>query len=717
MQKILSSVLLLTAVSPVFAQEVDDRSDDPSDAAAGEIVVTAQRRAERLTDVPISISVLTAEDLANSGIRSTEDLTAVVPGLNFATNGAFAQPTVRGIGTTVSSPGSDANVAIYIDGVYQPNQIGNFSNLADLEQVEVLKGPQGTLFGRNATGGAIRITTKRPSFTPTGNLSLSYGRFNEVRGSAYGSAPLSDTVAASLAFLYSDDKGYTRNLATGNRVSDSTSLVFRGKLLFLPSDSVELTLTGMHNERDANPAFSLGVLNGNNNNLPRAGIIRTAGPRQVALTFDPIVDAKSDLVSLSGKIELGFAALSTISSYQRTRTFLMTDTDRTNLALGRADLPGRQETYTQELNLVSSGDGPLKWFLGAFYYNDDATSTTFVNLNPLATVPRLKTEAIAPFGEVNYALGDLTLIGGLRYNHERKDFSAVRGVLVEERSKTFTNLTPRLGARYALSPRANIYATWSRGFKSGLFDQVLSANRLVVSPVEPEKVEAYEVGFKFGRGRTSLSAAGFHYNYDNIQFQAFNPNAGGLTQVFNAAKARIYGGEVELAVSPLDRLNLRANAAYTHSEYRSFPTATIFCPIGPPSFGNRSIALGAVNPCTGEVSKGATGNRLIRTPEFTASLSADYRIELGRGALDLSGAGSYSGPFYWDPGNRLREDEYILVNAEIAYTFPGDQLRLAAWGRNLLDETYSLYVTEAAAGDSVAYARPVSYGISARLSF
>jgi len=713
MRVIFGLVPLVMFTGQAWAQDVASEEGQ----AAGEIVVTAQRRAERLADVPISITALSGKALEGSGVRSTEDLSAVVPGLNFATNGAFAQPTVRGIGTTVSAAGSDANVAIYIDGVYQPSQIGNFTNLVDLEQVEVLKGPQGTLFGRNATGGAIRITTRRPSFTPTGNLMLSYGSFNEIRGSAYGSAGLSDTVAASLAFFYSDDRGYTRNIATGRYVSEANSMMIRGKLLFAPSDAIEFTLSGMHNERDANAAFSLGVLKGNNNNLTRPGIIATSDPREVALTFDPAIGAKSDLVSLNGKIEIGFADLTSISSYQRTTTYLSTDTDRTNLPLSRADLPGGQKTFTQELNLVSSGTGPLKWFLGAFYYNDDAKGATIVNNGAVFTAIRTKSEAIAPFGEANLTLGDLTLIAGLRYNHERKRFTASRGTILEERSQSFNNLTPRLGARYALGPAANVYATWSRGFKSGLFDQVLSGSTLVVTPVQPEKVDAYEVGFKYGRGRTSLSASGFLYNYDNIQFQAFNPNGGGLTQVFNAAKARVYGGEIEAAASPVDNLTVRATAAYTHSEYRSFPNATIFCPIGAPAFGNRSIALGAVNPCTGRPSTGASGNQLIRTPEFTASLSGEYHVDLASGALDLSATASYSGPFYWDPGNRLREDAYVLVNGEIAYTFPGEKLRVALWGRNLLNEEYSIYVTEAAAGDSVAYARPRSIGVSARLSF
>lgn len=702
--------------TPVAAQTVEDGVET---AGEGEIIVTAQRRAERLTDVPISITALTGDSLEASGIRSSEDLSSAVPGLNFASNGAFAQPTVRGIGTTVSTAGSDANVAIYIDGVYQPNQIGNFSDLVDLEQIEVLKGPQGTLFGRNATGGAIRVTTKAPSFDPVATMTASYGRFDEVRLSAYGSSGLSDTLAVSLAFFYSDDAGYTRNIGTGNRVSDTNALSLRGKLLFEPSDSIKLTLAGGHSERSTGAAFALGVLDGNNTSVNLPGSVPAANARQVSLTFDPVIDVSSDHASLAADFDLGFATLSSISSYQTISTYLVTDVDRTNLAISRSDLPGEQETWTQELNLVSNGNGDLKWFFGVFYYNDDASGATIINRASLFNTTRLKTEAIAPFGEVNYSLGGLTLIGGLRYNYEKKDYSISRGALLEERSKTFKNLTPRLGLRYALTPTSNVYATWSRGFKSGLFDGVLSAGALVVNPVNPEKVSAFEAGYKYGRGRTSLSVAGFYYDYSNIQFQAFNPDAGGLTQVFNAAAAEIYGGEVEFSTELFPDFNIRASAAYTRSRYKNFPTATIYCPRGAPTYGNASIPLGALNPCTGQInSDGATGNELIRTPEFTASLAADYRVELdGGAAVELSGSAFYSGRFFWDPGNRLKEDAYVLVNSEIAYVFPGEQFRIALWGRNLANELYAIYKPESAGGDSVSYARPRSFGVSAKLSF
>ena len=159
--------------------------------------------------------------------------------------------------------------------------------------------------------------------------------------------------------------------------------------------------------------------------------------------------------------------------------------------------------------------------------------------------------------------------------------------------------------------------------------------------------------------------------------------------------------------------------AYTKSEYKNFPGATIFCPRGAPTYGNATIGIGALNPCTGAINAdGATGNQLIRTPEFTASFSPSYTHSFTNGGtIELSGNAFYSGSFFWDPGNRLKEDSYVLVNAELGYTFPGDQLKISIWGRNLTDELYSIYVTESAGGDSVAYARPRTAGVRAELRF
>lgn len=718
-------MIVLAASSCLYTQAVLAQEEPAAEADSldsGEIIVTAQRRSERLVEVPISITALNGDMMERAGIRGTEDLTAVVPGLNFATNGAFAQPTIRGIGTTVTSAGNDANVAIYIDGVYQPNQIGNFSELVDLDQVEVLKGPQGTLFGRNATGGAIRVTTRRPSFTPEVRTTISYGRFDDLRLTAFGTTPITDDLAVSLSFSHGDDNGYTRNVGTGNRVSQSTSFTARGRILYQPTDSVEFLLTASHSDRENNPAFALGVLNGNNNAL--TGSILANGPREVSLTFDPSIQVKSDQVSLNSNFDLGFAELSSVTSYSKVTSDLLTDIDRTNRPLVLVTVPSDQSTWSQEFNLVSQGDGPVQWFLGAFYYNDDATNSVIINNAAVFNTFRLQTEAIAPFGEVNVTFGNVTLIAGARYNIESKDYTFTRGALSTERSDTFKTFTPRLGIRYSLSDDANIFATYTKGFKSGAFDGVIDGGGAqVVNIIEPEKVNSYEVGFKYGSGRNSLSVSAYYYDYTNIQFQAFNPAFGGLTQVFNAAAAEIYGAEIEGTVELAEGFMLSGSAAYTNSEYLNFPGASILCPRGAPTFGNALIPLGALNPCTGQLNTtGATGNNLIRTPEFTASLGPSYSVDLDNGGtLDLSANAFWSGSFFWDAGNRIEEDDYVLINAEVAYTFPGDNLKVALWGRNLANELYALYVTEssspAGGGDSVAYARPRTFGIRAELNF
>jgi iron complex outermembrane receptor protein len=536
---------------------------------------------------------------------------------------------------------------------------------------------------------------------------------------AFGTGPLSDKVAVSFALLYGDDEGYVRNRGTGNKVADTNARSMRGKILFQPSDTVEFLFSGSHSKRSSNPAFTLGVLNGNSTALRLPGSIQPTGPREVSLTFDPFISVNSDQLNFSAKADFGFAELSSITSYAKIKTNLATDVDRTNLAQVRAEIPGNEKTWSQEFNLVSQGDGNIKWFLGGFYYNDDSSNATIINNGSLFNFISLKTEAFAPFGEVNVSMGNLTLIAGARYNIEKKDYSIVRGAASVLRDRTYKTFTPRVGLRYSHSSNSSIYGTFSKGFKSGGFDGILAAGALAVNPVFPEKVDAFEAGFKYGKGSTSFAASTFYYDYSNIQFQAFNPNAGGLTQVFNAAAAEIYGGEIEGSLELSDGFTVRGSLAYTHSRYDNFPGATIFCPRGAPSYGNAAIAIGALNPCTGQINKdSATGNQLIRTPEITASLGPSYRARLNNGGtIEMSGNLFYSGKFFWDPGNRLEEGSYILLNSELGYTFPGDKLKLALWGRNLTNKLHSIYLTEAAAGDSVAYARPRTYGIRAELRF
>ncbi|MGI4877829.1 MAG: TonB-dependent receptor, partial [Janthinobacterium lividum] len=241
-----------------------------ADDTSGEIVVTAQRRAQRLVDVPVSVTTLSGETLARAGVSGLLDLTKTAPGVVLDKNGAYLQPTIRGIGTNVTGPGADPNVAIYVDGVYQSSQTGNFFELANVEDVEILKGPQGTLFGRNATGGAILIKLLDPSFTTSGRANLSYGRFNEVAASGYVTTALSDKLAVDLSAYYRRSDGWIHDLRTGAEQNSQYSLDIRSKLLFKPTDTLKFILSYAHNDTSDPTGLAIAAAGGNSAGRPFA---------------------------------------------------------------------------------------------------------------------------------------------------------------------------------------------------------------------------------------------------------------------------------------------------------------------------------------------------------------------------------------------------------------------------------------------------------------
>jgi iron complex outermembrane recepter protein len=692
--------------APALAQSA---APPPSSSPAiGEIVVTAQKRSERLSEVPLSITAVSAETLAAAGAKGTSDLTTLVPAMNFVTNGAFANPTIRGVGSTVVGAGADANVAFYIDGVYRPNQTANLTDLVDVDSINVLKGPQGTLFGRNATGGAITITTRKPSFDPVLELNASYGNFADTRFTGYASDKLAEGLAASVSGIYENEQGYVYNLGTGHTVGALRTRGGRAKLLWEASPTVRFTLSGGYLDHSDPSSFEIAPLDGNAVYLSRPGVIAPQNARQVSLSFDPTIRSKTTDVSLRGEVDFGFLTLTSISAYLHYSTASITDSDRVNLPILSASLPGKERTFSQEFDLVSR-PGRLQGFAGLFYYNDHGVLATYVNgVGPLN---RQDTWAFAPFGELDYKLTDkLTVIGGLRYNIENKDYTGVKGATRIHASKTFYNLTPRASIKYAINPHNNLYATYSQGFKSGLFD----TNSFSTNVVKPEKITSYEVGYKYSRAWISASIAGYYYQYKNIQFTALAPTGTGLSFTYNAARARNYGIDGEINIQPTHDLTLRLGGSWIHARYTDFPNAIITEP-KPGGAGNYVVPLGGVDPVTGLVNTdGAKGKRVIRTPEFSGSATVTWRHEIQDGAaIDASATGFYSGTFYWNPQNRLKQPHYALLNGDIGFTFPGSRFRLSLWGKNLTNKLYQMYTADSALGDSVAYARPRTYGISA----
>lgn len=673
----------------------------------GDIVVTAQRREERLRDVPISITALSGEALNKTGILSGTELGQITPGLNFQANGSTIQPAIRGVTSSGSSPGDAANVAIYVDGVYQPVQFSNFIDLVDIQRIEVLKGPQGTLFGRNATGGAINITTLSPQNDPTMLLRLSYGRFDDLNAQAFVAGPLTKSLSASFAANYRSDRGYRRDIVSGARLARSQIGSVRGKLKFEPGSAFDVVVSADYTDSKNNTTFAGQPLNGNTVAASLPGVVLALEPNTAALNFVPTNNTKGGGGSVRAVWHLPFADLSSLTAYRTYKSLQIPDSDVTNLPISASRLAYDTRTWSQEFNLASTGSAPLGYLFGIFLFDDRQellldSFTGAANTRVLRTdVDSARTRSAAAFGELNYAVTDrLSVIGGLRYSIDEIDFTAANNgaPYVSPPAKTYNSLTPRGSIRYAIAPDTNVYFTYSRGFKAGVF--ATTSPSATALPVRPEKISAYEIGVKGGSGPLSYSAAAFHYDYRDLQFQSF-----GATSVVavlqNAATARINGAEFNLAVRPVAGLSLSAGASYIDGTYSSFPRAQGFVPRT--TGGNAPIVANA------------SGNKLIRTPDWSGNLSASYEAPVGASTLTFSGNAFFSGRVFYDVTNRTSQKPYEVVNLSVGWRLPGDHLELQVFGNNVTDTIYIQSLLVSALGDAVQYARPATYG--ARLNY
>ncbi|MDB5714812.1 MAG: TonB-dependent receptor [Sphingomonadales bacterium] len=743
------------ASAPAAASTEVAVSPDQPAGGFGDIVVTAQRRSERLSEVPLTITAQTGADLARQGITNSRELQIAVPGLTFASQGAFAEPAIRGVQTTISQAGADSPIAIYLDGFYQPNQVGNIFDLADVERVEVLKGPQGTLFGRNATGGAISIHTLEPSFDLKGHISLSDGVFvgngvktaNEVTAKGYINIPLvADVLAASVSGFTNLQQGHLTNDVDGSRYGRVKSYLVRGKLLFKPSDGVSFLLSGMYLNRRDDDASTFLPLDGNTvaarPTIPNADPALPAFPNFPDAVYGTKpwhtagelggggqVKTKQWQVSLKSTFDVGgYGTLTSLTGYQKSHPIVLVDVDAAYspscLAIGSCITPyvvdyGPDKTFQEEMSFTSEKFGSFSFVAGIFIYLD--RHRIGVNLNtPIAadgsidlnvpgffyTDAKVDTDAYAGFGEINFDVTDrLRLIGGLRYSSETKTGTGAFFQLHAQNaprfaSHTWNSFTPRISARYRLTDQVNVYATYSKGFKSGILD----ASNFSPTPVDPETIASYEAGVKINTRGFSLSASGFYYDYKNLQAQFFS----GTTVILkNAANARLYGGEVDATVKLNDALQVRAAGSWLpHAEYKKFP--------GAPVFGN------TFDPTTGLLQGlviDASGQRMLKAPKFTGNFSVDYSGQVANGRLEAHTTLYYSSSFNWELTQRVKTREYITLGANLSYQPDGSSLKFGIFGKNLTNKAYIDGTVLSAYADAVHYAPPRELGVSLDYSF
>ncbi len=728
--KLLPGLLAGTALATPAVAQVTDGASAADGSDSDVIIVTAQRRESRYVDVPASISVVSGEQLEDAGVSGTRDLQLLTPGLNISQQGTFVQPTIRGVGTSVTGTGADPNVAVYVDGVYMASQGAALFDFNSVSQIEVLKGPQGTLYGRNATGGAIVVTTKAPSLTEnSGSVEIGYGRFKEVRANAFANVVLSDKVALNLSLYNRSNDGYSVNEFNGRDASVTKSRGVRGRLLYEASEDFRIIVSAGHVSQADDTAYSYVPINGNSVfPASQAAILGLTEKRRVSLSAQPYNKLKLTTASINIDWSGDWGSISSVSAYAKTSFPFLTDLDGTevDLQVFEGD-PQTTKTWSQEVIYTSPKIGPVTFTGGLFYLKEkshtDADISSFGNVVFPPDV-FAQANAFAAFLEGTLDITDrLHLTAGGRYSTERKKVQTYfgnGGPQVVDASERFSDFTPQASLRYDLSDRSSIYVAYSEGFKSGLFDGGNLGDCPVVgatcpfegTPVEPEKVKSYEAGFKYNSGGVVASLTGYYTDYKNIQVNALGTNALGVPNqqiLYNAAKAEIYGVEAELSMDLSDFFRFSSGAAWTHSEYTDFPQATKWTPIldamGNPVGGN-----------TLDPDPSATGNELIRTPEFTAFVSGTFTHELPKGSLRANVTGSYSDSFFWHVNNRLKQPSFVVLNASLSW-FVNDNLKFTVWGENLTDERRLVYPREANVGDFTSYSKPVSYGVSVGYDF
>lgn len=728
---------------PVFAQDLAPQDDDQRGSSGiQEIVVTAEHREVRLQDVPIAITAATAEQLQTRGVSDAFDIGKITPSFNSNRVVGFGSPIMRGVGTTNVTAGDEPSVATYVDGFYQGSAITAGIPFNNIERIEVLKGPQGTLYGRNATGGLISIVTRDPSDTLEVSGSVGYSNYNTITADAYVTGPISDRIAVGISTTFRDQgKGFSRDIVNGGTVGRNDFFAVRGKLRFEFGDNNSLVLGGEYIDSNDSRANTNIPFPGSTPLVTGPGIIYGTKPFEWAGNLKPRFDIEQWNVNAKLSLDLGFANLVSLTQYKEVRNYNQVEGDGTTAdglfmgdQLGQA--PGapsgsplmpqpvvpfsfaytstQSQPYfvTQELQLVSNDSGPFKWILGGFflasrdgydplniYFNTADLSDPFTSI-----ISGESTRAYAAFAQATYSLGDLSITGGVRYSSEKKRVSGTTsvplfGLLVsDEQEDTFNSFTYRLALDYRVSPGLLLYATTNKGFKSGTF----VGNNPSAPAVRPEVLYAYEVGFKADPSPfVRINGSAYYYNYQDIQTFITAPDLTSLLQ--NAARAEMYGLELTLEVAPTDGLMINFGMGYEHAKYKNFPNASVYIPS--PSGGNYPASVNA------------TGNRILRTPELTANGSITYGFDIGPGSMTLNAAVSYTSPFFWDSANLFEQDAYALVDLSAKYVLDDERWSVTLWGKNVTNHVYSIYRNPLQRYDNVAFGDPATYGATIGFKF
>lgn len=762
------------AIAPAVAQGAPAApSDEGAAPIIEEIVVTARKRRESLLEVPIAITAVTEQTLTAKNIASVADLTNTVPNVSFTQGGGdsalFASVIyIRGVGQNDYANSTDPGVGTYVDGVYLGRTIGGAIELPDIAQVEVLRGPQGTLFGKNTIGGAINITSKRPSFTNRGSLQLTYGERDRINFDADGDIRISDTLALHGSVATRRVGGFVERLNGGKPLGRLESYSGRLKAEYRPAENWTVTLSGDYSDQSGStPRVTTAIDPGNSlaalwNNVPAAliGNIVSGGlvPVDPSLGFETYAQRAGQRIDpafaspslratnaggdysygfkgggISGRIEGVLSPALTvrsISAYREFSSISNSDQDGQSVFWGQAAYRDRQVQYSQEINLLGDlWDGRVDYIFGGYYFREVAKAFQTIDIatpiikfqNDYAT----RTSSYAGFGEFNVKITDaLIATAGVRYTNEPKRFNAQTacrpGTVLPvcnpqgfylpptQVSATFDSTDPHFALKYLFARDFVVYASFQRGFKSGGFN-ARANNQAQVLPYNPEHVSSWEIGTKgnFGAGLLTYSLAAFYYDYTDLQVTATGTDASGNSIAFvGNVDAKVRGFEGEFVARPVRNFTIDGSFGYTLSDITDVPQRlTDF------------FSASGLRPVT-------TANRIPKTPEFTFNIGAvlktpigtasslDWRIDYARVSSQFSEIQNFV---------QTQSPAHGNLGFRITYDSPIKGLSLALYGKNMLDESYienGFYPNGGAGAQIFAVpSRPREIGASLRWDF
>ena len=689
-------------------------------AASGtleEVVVTAQKRSESLQNVPLSVTAFNGNQLADAGVTSFRDLGQIVPTLSIGNAVGFSFAYLRGVGSTGIGPGIELPVSFYLDGVYYASTVSpTFYDFANIDHIEVLKGPQGTLFGRNATGGLIQIVTKDPTQEFRLLSELTYGNYQTFKVKQFVSGGITSDLAADLSINGgTQGQGWGRNLYTGQEVfKDNHDVTVRSKWVYTPTDVDKITFIGDYSNVD----------NSMNGQKLAPGTVPNpsygAGPQPAQGPWDMYADANPKFrnwnYGASIKVEHQFDALnvSSLTAYRNSSTSLYWDVDFTPVPHLTGDLVDLENQISEELTFSSKSGEAINWQAGLYTFHADGaydpagvySNSLFGPFTYVAPYGRQVTESEAVFAQGSYEIVEATnLTLGARYTHENRDISGftdgytagsttpVSLGVTTPASLQFNKPTYRVSLDHRFSPDVLAYASFNTGFKSGGFNTQFTSQPFFL----PESVKAYEIGMKndlFDR-HLRLNVAAFDYEYKNIQVQKVGiANTG----IINGATARINGldGDFEAVFS--DSFKVNGSVAYLHAKFLDFVDA----PIGYPA--------GGVPTYPGD----ASGNTIPKSPRFTVNLTPDYRIALpNSSSLFLDATYEYNSGFYFEPDNLLKQSGFSRINGSVRWESADTHYYVRLWANNLTNRAIISYSSTLADGTrNVTYEAPRQYGIS-----